>query len=157
MDTSQLTFLGYGVLVGLAVAVWVAISGWRRRSALEVEILRLREHLHDQMEITHEGSRQRKVALEQLRVENENLRVTLKAWQQKPDRRELRMLHVYDHALHQLLADAPGFSPHWEKALRDADQHIAKIDTGLLAFARRLVLPPAPPKPRDPPPSSDDD
>jgi hypothetical protein len=157
MDTSQLTFLGYGVLVGLAVAAWVAFSGWRRRREIEAELRRLREHLHDHMEITHEGSRQRNAVLEQLRVENENLRVTLKAWQQKPDRRELRMLQVYDQALHQLLADAPGFSPHWEKALRDADQHVAKIDTGLLAFARRLVLPPGPPKPRDPSPSSDDE
>ena len=150
MDSSHLSFLGYGVLIGLAVAVWVALSGWRRRRYVESELRRLRDHLQDQMEITHEGTRQRKAALEQLRVENENLRITLKAWQHKPDRRELRMLHVYDHAVHQLLANAPGFSPHWESALREADRHVAQIDSGLIAFARRLVMPPSPPKPRDP-------
>jgi hypothetical protein len=141
MDTTQLTFLGYGVLVGLAVALWVGISGWLRRRTLETEVARLRQHLHDQMEITHEGAQQRKVELDRLRMENENLRVTLKAWQQKPDRRELRMLQVYDHALHQLLQSTPGFSPHWETALRDAEQSVAQIDNGLVAFARRLVLP----------------
>jgi hypothetical protein len=141
MDTTQLTYLGYGVLVGLAVAVWVAIAAWLRRRALLAEVERLRRHLHDQMEITHEGAQQRRVELERLRLENENLRVTLKAWQQKPDRRELRMLQVYDHALHQLLQNAPGFSPHWETAMRDAEQSVAQIDSGLVAFARRLVLP----------------
>jgi hypothetical protein len=141
MDESQLTFLGYGVLIGLAVALWVAISAWNRRRAIEAELRRLRQHLQDQMEITHEGAAQRKLELERLRQENENLRVTLKAWQQKPDRRELRMLQVYDHALHQLLSNAPGFSPHWENALGEAEQHVAQIDSGLVAFARRLVLP----------------
>jgi hypothetical protein len=141
MDTTQLTFLGYGVLVGLAVALWVAISAWRRRRAVEAELRRLRQHLADQMEITHEGAQQRKAELDRLRQENENLRITLKTWQQKPDRRELRMLQVYDHAVHQLLASAPGFSPHWETALRDAEREVAQIDSGIVAFARRLVLP----------------
>jgi hypothetical protein len=141
MDQSQLTFLGYGVLIGLAVAFWIALSAWNRRRAIEAELRRLRQHLQDQMEITHEGAQQRKLELERLRQENENLRVTLKAWQQKPDRRELRMLQVYDHALHQLLSNAPGFSPHWENALQDAEQRVAQIDSGIVAFARRLVLP----------------
>lgn len=141
MDATQLTYLGYGVLIGLAVASWVAISAWLRRRALLAEVERLRRHLHDQMEITHEGAQQRRVELERLRQENENLRITLKAWQQKPDRRELRMLQVYDHALHQLLQNAPGFSPHWETALRDAEHAVAQIDSGLVGFARRLVMP----------------
>jgi hypothetical protein len=141
MDQSQLTFLGYGVLIGLAVAIWVAIAAWNRRRSIEAELRRLRQHLQDQMEITHEGAQQRKLELDRLRQENENLRITLKVLQQKPDRRELRMLHVYDHAVHQLLSNAPGFSPHWENALNEAEQHVAQIDNGLVAFARRLVLP----------------
>jgi hypothetical protein len=149
MDQSQLTFLGYGVLIGLAIALWVAISAWNRRRSIEAEVRRLRQHLSDQMEITHEGAQQRKMELERLRQENENLRITLKAWQQKPDRRELRMLQVYDHALHQLLSSAPGFSPHWENALQDAEQHVAQIDSGLVGFARRLVMP-RPGKRREP-------
>jgi hypothetical protein len=150
MDQSQLTFLGYGVLIGLAVALWVAIAAWNRRRSIEAEVRRLRQHLSDQMEITHEGAQQRKMELERLRQENENLRITLKAWQQKPDRRELRMLQVYDHALHQLLSSAPGFSPHWENALQEAEQHVAQIDSGLVSFARRLVMPRAS-KRREPP------
>ncbi len=141
MDPGQLTFLGYGTLLGLAVAAWVAFSGWQRRRSLEAEVLKLRAHLQVHMEITHEGSEQRKHELEQLRQENENLRVTLKAWQQKPDRRELRALEVYDRAVRQLQASAPGFAVHWENSLREAEQHVEQIDRGLLAFARRLFVP----------------
>jgi hypothetical protein len=141
MDPSELRFIGYGILIGLIAAVWVAFSAWRRNRALTEEVLRLRTHLQTHMEIAQEGSEQRKRDLDQLRKENENLRVTLKAWQQKPDRRELRMLQVYDRALRQLMASAPGFSPHWESALREAEEHVEQIDRGLFAFARRLILP----------------
>lgn len=140
MDSSQFTFLGYGVLLGLVGAAWVAFNGWQRRRALEAELLKLRAHLQVHMEITHEGSMQRKGELDQLRQENENLRVTLKAWQQKPDRRELRALEVYDRAIRQLQATAPGFSGYWENALRDAEQSVEEVDRGLVAFARRLFV-----------------
>jgi hypothetical protein len=141
MDTSQLTCVGYGVLIGLMVALWIGVAAWQRRRALTIELDRLKKHLHDHMEISREGVHERKAELERLRLENENLRITLKAWQQKPDRKELRMLQVYDRAVHRLLENAPGFSPHWESAVRDAEAVVAQMDSGLVAFARRLVLP----------------
>lgn len=141
MDSSQLTFLGYGVLLGLIAAAWVTIGGFRQRRALEAEISKLRAHLQVHMEISHEGSLQRKGELEQLRRENENLRITLKAWQAKPDRRELRALEVYDRAVRQLQATAPGFAVYWEGALREAEQSMQDVDRGLLGFARRLFVP----------------
>jgi hypothetical protein len=141
MNSTQLTFLGYGLLLGLLAAAWLAFNGWRRQRALEAEVLKLRAHLQVHMEITHEGSQQRKEELEQLRQENENLRVTLKAWQQKPDRRELRALEVYDRAVRQLQGTAPGFAVYWESALQEAEQAVQQIDRGLIAFARRLFVP----------------
>ena len=47
MDTSQLTAFGYGVLVGLVLAIVVGISAWLRRRTLEQELRRLHSHLHD--------------------------------------------------------------------------------------------------------------
>lgn len=141
MDINHLRFLVYGLLAGLAFAAWVAFSGWQRRRGLNLEIQRLRRHLHDHMQLSQEGTEQRKVELERLRVENENLRIAVKNWQQKPDRRELRMLLVYDRALRQISSTAPGFSPYWEAALRDAEREIEQMDRGLLGFARRLFLP----------------
>jgi hypothetical protein len=92
------------------------------------------------MEITHEGNSERRRQLEQLRLENENLRVSVKAWQQKPSRHELRSLQVYDIAVHRLLETTPGFSLAWEVALKDAEARMVQTDRGVLAFARRFIL-----------------
>ena len=153
MDTSQLTAFGYGVLLGLAVACVVAFTAWQRRRGVEQELRRLHSHLHDHMAITQEGSKQVKTELEQLRLENENLRVTLQAWKQKPDRRELHMLLVYDDAMRRVVTTVPGFSAYWENALREAEESLARADRGLVAFARRIL--PRARKPREAPPEDE--
>jgi hypothetical protein len=153
VDTSQLTAFGYGVLLGLAVACVVAFTAWQRRRGVEQELRRLHSHLHDHMAITQEGSKQVKTELEQLRLENENLRVTLQAWKQKPDRRELHMLLVYDDAMRRVVTTVPGFSAYWENALREAEESLARADRGLVAFARRIL--PRARKPREAPPEDE--
>jgi hypothetical protein len=132
--------LCFGAGVLLAIYVWW--RGWLVRRSLQAEIQRLKNHLQSHMELSHEGTAHRKAEVERLKEENENLRVTLKAWQQKPDRRELRTLHLYDHAARQLMKSAPGFASHWQTALEEAEEVIAQEDKGFLAFARRLILPP---------------
>jgi len=153
VDTSQLAAFGYGVLLGLAVACVVAFSAWQRRRGIEQELRRLHSHLHDHMAITQEGSKQVKTELEQLRLENENLRVTLQAWKQKPDRRELHMLLVYDDAMRRVVSTVPGFSAYWEKALSESEDALARADRGLVAFARRIL--PRARKPRETPPEDE--
>lgn len=143
MSVSELTYLGYGFGAGLLVALYALLVGWRRRRRVSEELERMRRHLHDQMEITQEGSKKLKDELEALRAQNENLRVSIKSWQQKPDRKELRALQVYDHALRELLASAPGFASYWENAVREAEATAEAMDRGLMASARRLLLPAA--------------
>ncbi len=155
MDPGQLTAFAYGVGLGLLAACVVAFNGWRRRRELEQQVQRLHSHLHDQMEITHEGAKQIKVELEQLRLENENLRVTLQTWKQKPDRRELHQLLVYDEAMRRVVSSVPGFSAYWENALKESEEQMARADRGLVAFARRIL--PRARKPRPEPPSSPDE
>jgi cell division protein FtsB len=152
MSSAELTPFFYGLVTGLLVAAWFGFSGWRRRRGIEQELQRLRRHLHDQMEISHEGASQRKQELERLRQENEHLRVTVKGWQQKPDRAQMRMFMVYDRAVRQMTLNAPSFGTHWEAAVREAEAEVEQTDQGLLAFARRLVLPS---KTRSAPPDKD--
>jgi hypothetical protein len=113
---------------------------------MRAEIVRLRAHLHTQMEITHEGNSERRRQLDQLRTENENLRISVKAWQQKPSRHELRSLQAYDIAVHRLLETTPGFSLAWEAALKEAEVRLAQTDRGVLAFARRFISAKAEPR-----------
>jgi hypothetical protein len=137
----ELRFAAYGFGIGLFVALCVWLLGvWRRRE-LRADVKRLHHHLHTQMEISHEGSDARRRELDRLRLENENLRISLKAWQQKPGRHELRSLQVYDAAVHRLLESTPGFSMAWEVAMRESEAQMERVDRGFLAFTRRLILP----------------
>lgn len=140
MTVDHLRFAAYGLGLGLLVAALVLVIGWWQRRELRSEIRRLREHLNTQMEITHEGHTERRRQLDQLRNENENLRVSVKAWQQKPSRHELRSLQVYDIAVHRLLETTPGFSLAWEAALKEAEARMGQSERGLLAFTRRFIL-----------------
>ena len=148
MDT-QLTAFGYGVLVGVVLAIAVGISAWLRRRTLEQELRRLHSHLHDHMSITQEGAKQVKMELERLRLENENLRVTLQSWKQRPDRRELHLLLVYDEAIRRVVSTVPGFPAYWENALKESEEQLSRADRGLVAFARRIL--PRARKPKDEP------
>lgn len=140
MTLDHLRFGAYGLGIGLLMAVAAVVVGWWRRRELRFEVLRLREHLHTHMEISHEGNSERRRQLEQLRLENENLRVTIKAWQQKPGRHELRALQVYDTAIHRLLETTPGFSLAWEAALKEAEAKMQQSERGIFAFTRRFIL-----------------
>lgn len=148
MDAALLPILGFGFFLGLLPGVYVWFRGFHERRRLERELNKLRAHVDAHIELSHEGTVQRKAEIERLQKENENLRVTVKAWQQKPDRSELRQLHVYDHAVRELKRNAPGFAAHWETSLLRAETVIGEEDRGLLAFSRRLFLRsrgPAPP------------
>ncbi len=138
MDVEQIL---YGLGAGLAVALGVSIGGWIKRRALVDEIDRLKKHLHTQMEISHEGTHKLKMDLEELKRQNENLRITLHTWQQKPGRAEQRNLQIYDRAVRSILATTPGFSMAWEAALKQAEMEVSSADQGLIAFAKRLILP----------------
>jgi hypothetical protein len=140
VTVDHLRFAAYGLALGLLIALLLLVFAWWRRRELKLEVRRLREHLNTQMEISYEGNSERKRQLEQLRLENENLRITVKAWQQKPSRHELRSLQVYDMAIHRLLETTPGFSLAWEAALKEAESRLQQSDRGILAFTRRFIL-----------------
>lgn len=131
-----------GFAVGLAAGLGVAFRGWLSARGkireLEDEIEDLKSHLHRQMEITGEGNRALREELDELRKQNENLRVTVRSLQNKPDRAELRTLHVYDRAVHILNAEAPGFAPAWEQAVARAEQEVEETQTGLRALVRKV-------------------
>lgn len=143
MTGSELQMLVYGFAAGSCLAIAAFINGWWRRRELQREISRLRSHLHTQMEISHEGADKLKIDLETLRSQNENLRITLKTWQQKPGRAEQRNLQIYDRAVRSILVSTPGFASAWENALQRAEQDVAAADRGLVAFTKRLILPSA--------------
>lgn len=130
-----------GLGVGLLVAVVFWISGIMNRRGLTKELKTLREHLQRQMEINQKGADAQKKELEDLRAQNENLRVTNSGLKQKPGRAEIQMLTVYDKALHIMNGRAPGFGPAWESAMKEAEADVAQADSGIMPMLRKVFRP----------------
>ena len=131
----------FGLVIGLMVAIGIWIKGLLKARGLNKEITKLKESLYTKMQIDTKGHMTRENELEQLRKHNENLRVSMKSLLQKPGRAEIRQLHVYDLAIHTMLAKAPGFAPTWEMVLKEAEEEIRHTETGLSAFVRKVFIP----------------
>jgi hypothetical protein len=137
------TFLiGLGIAVVLAVYVW--FKGMLDRRNLRKELSSLKEQLQRQMTILDKGNQQTQAELEELRRQNENLRITTATLKGKPGRAELQTLQVYENALRLMQKRAPGFAPAWEDALAEAQRETSQVDTGIIAMVRN-VFRPAPP------------
>lgn len=131
----------FGLFVGLLVAGGVWVRSLFLARGREREITRLKELLHTKLEIEARAHKALHDELESLRKHNENLRVTVKGLQQKPDRADLRTLQVYDQAIRALLARSPGFGPAWQSVLDEAEQRMSETETGVTAFVRRVLSP----------------
>jgi hypothetical protein len=105
---------------------------------LKKEIKRLKEHLHTKMEIDAEGYAKLKADLEEFRKQNENLRVTNHTLQNKPGRKELLLLYVYDKALHEMISKNPSIAPVWEEVYQKAEREINEIESGMKAYVSRV-------------------
>lgn len=133
-----------GLVIGLVIALFVWLKGLVNARKLTKETGKLKESLYTKMEIDAKGHKTREDEFTKIKKENENLRVTVKSLQQKPGRNEIRQLHVYDKAIHSMLARAPGFAATWEIVLQEAEEEIQKTETGLSAFVRKVFVPQKP-------------
>ena len=132
--------LGARARVG-AVGLYTWLSGLAKSREARKEVRRLREHLNTQMDITQRGNTAMKAELDTLKTQNENLRVQVREWQTKPGPGEMRQLAVYDRAIRILNQNAPGFSPVWERAVKESEEEIAATDTGVSSVLRRAFRP----------------
>jgi len=137
------TFLiGLGIAAVLAAYVW--FKGVMNRRELRRELKALKEQLHRQMTIQDKGNEMTLAELEELRKQNENLRITVATLKGKPGRAELQTLHAYEHALRLMQKRAPGFAPAWEDALAEAQHEAAQADTGIVGLVRKAFRPALP-------------
>jgi DNA repair exonuclease SbcCD ATPase subunit len=135
-----------GLLLGLAVAAVAWKSGFstRRRLSrdirkLENELRELQSHLNTQLKINAQGNDTLQRDLEDLRRQNENLRVTVATLQTKPGKAELRHFQVTENAVRMMREQAPGFAPAWEKAMRQAESELEAGESGLKKLVRRVI------------------
>ncbi len=128
-----------GLGVGLVLLLIVYIGERSKRSTLKSEIKTLKNHLQNKMEIEAEATENRRKEVERLKKENENLRITNQSLAQKPGRREVMNMHVYQKAIGIMTESAQGFAPMWQRALREAEAEIEKSDQGASSFIKKII------------------
>jgi len=130
-----------GLLLGLACALVIAAGSWSKRRSLQKDNSLLREHLHCQMTINTKGNHAILEEIEQLKQQNENLRISLAALKNRPDKSELQTLYLYDKAIHLMYEKAPGFALTWESIMKESEIEMEKTSNGLIAWARKVIRP----------------
>jgi hypothetical protein len=135
-----------GLIVGMlpaAVACKSALATKflckKERQKHEKEVAELKTHLQTQLKINASGNDSLQKELEQLRSQNETLRINLAAAQQKPGRAEMRHLQITEAAVRSMREQAPGFAQAWERAMRDAEKIAEQQESGLLRMVRRII------------------
>ena len=135
-----------GLALGLLLTFFTWKSGFSARRNLKRELKRiegdsreLQHHLNTQLKINSEGNETLQRKLEELREQNENLRVNVSALQQKPGRAELRQLNIIENAIGLMREQAPGLAQAWEKAIRQAEFEYESSEGGLKKLVRKVL------------------
>ena len=128
-----------GLYIGLFTALVIFVREKIQQRRLKKQIAELRRHMQTKLEIEAEAQERRREEIDLLKRENENLRITLQAYYEKPGRRELRQLHQMQRAVEILTDKAPGFAQSWQSALREGEEEIKRTERGILPLVRKLL------------------
>ena len=148
MDIQDYLFTPFagGLFLGLLITFFTWKSGFAARRNLKRELKRveaesqeLQKHLNTQLKINAEGNESLQSRLEELRAQNENLRVNVSSLQQKPGRAEMRQLTVIENGIGLMREQAPGFAQAWEKAIRQAEADYEASEGGLKKLVRKVL------------------
>ncbi len=131
--------LGFGAGILVALLVWV--SGLTRMHRFRGEMRTLREQLQLKMELDADATLHRKKENEELSRKVANLQTSLQVFREKPGRKELELLHIYDRALQKMFQNAPGFASAWQSTLETAESEFVTYRKGFIPFIRRVIRP----------------
>jgi cell division protein FtsB len=118
--------LGVGALLGLIVIVFALMRLWDTKG----EVRRLKRHLADKLELEADATNRLRLDLQELKQQNENLRIKVANLNQYPDKRLQRELEIYARAERFMVSSSPGFPAVWEEAKRTAMTGLEQEETG---------------------------
>lgn len=131
--------LGIGLVCALFAVIWVEIKKARESKESKKEIARLKAMLTDRMDLESEGLAKLKEEVAELKQQNENLRISLHTYSQRPGRAEMTRLQVYQQAADRLTINSPGFGAAWQSALKESEAEFKKTFLGLQPFIRKII------------------
>ena len=136
----------WGLAVGLILLFLSWNSGRKDKKHLKNELKRitkentdLQTHLGTQLKINAKGNETLQGQLDEMRQQNETLRVNIQTLQQKPGKVEQRKLEVMEIAVSNMREQAPGFAAAWEKSLRSAEEDLQAAEGGLKKLIHKIV------------------
>jgi hypothetical protein len=118
--------LGVGAALGLIGIAFVVLRLWDTKS----DVKRLKRHLADKLELEAEATNRLRLDLQELKQQNENLRIKIANLNQYPERRLQRELEIYARAERFMVSSSPGFPAVWEEAKRNAVTGLEQEETG---------------------------
>ena len=118
--------LGIGVVLGLIGIGFALMRLWDTKA----EVRRLKRHLADKLELESEATNRLRVDLQELKQQNENLRIKVANLNQFPDKRLQRELEIYARAERFMVSSSPGFPAVWEEAKRSAVTDLEQEESG---------------------------
>ncbi len=135
-----------GLLLGLLITFFTWKSGFAAKRNLKKENKRLvdehkelQQHLNTQLKVNAEGNDTLQKKLEELREQNENLRVNISTLQNKPGRAEIRQLQIMENSVALMREQAPGFAQAWERALKQAEAEHSEAEGGLKKLVQKVL------------------
>jgi len=136
----------WGLALGLLFAFFTWKSAFAAKRNLKKENKRivseqkeLQQHLNTQLKVNGEGNEVLQKKLEELREQNENLRVNMSTLQNKPGRAEARQLQVMENAVALMREQAPGFAQAWERAVQQAEADHVAAEGGLKKLVQKVL------------------
>jgi hypothetical protein len=133
----ELFLIGLGA--GLVFFIIAVINNLRLRRKHKKEILRIKSIVTQKMDLESDSYTRLRDENAELKRQNENLRITARTLAQKPHRKEVARLQVYQRAIEIMSLRAPGFSPAWQTALSESEAEYEKVYTGLEPLVRKVV------------------
>jgi len=115
-----------GAVLGLIVIAFALMRLWDTKG----EVKRLKRHLSDKLELESEATNRLRHDLQELKQQNENLRIKVANLNQIPDKRLHRELEIYARAERFMVSSSPGFPAVWEEAKRSAMNGLEQEETG---------------------------
>ncbi len=135
-----------GLALGLLIAFFTWKSGFAAKRNIKKENKRLQgehnelqQHLNTQLKVNAEGNDTLQKKLEELREQNENLRVNISTLQNKPGRAEIRQLQIMENSVALMREQAPGFAQAWERAMQQAEADHTAAEGGLKKLVQKVL------------------
>ena len=118
--------LGIGIGLGLIAIIFGIMRLWETKG----EVRRLKRHLADKLELEADATSRLRQDLQELKQQNENLRIKVANLNQFPDKRLQRELEIFARAERFMVSSSPGFPAVWEEAKRSAIGDLEQEENG---------------------------